>query len=52
MVGSKFLSNTGNPLIDFLSDDWHYSLLLPMCIPATLLAIYLNWFALKFFRHN
>jgi hypothetical protein len=52
VVGSKFLSPTGNQLLDFLSTDWYYSMLLPMSVVATLVAAYLNWLAMKFFRHN
>ena len=28
------------------------SLLVPLSIPATLVAVYLNWLSMKFFRHN
>jgi phosphatidylinositol glycan anchor class Y biosynthesis protein len=51
-VGSKFLPPTGHPLIDFLANDWYYALLIPMTVPVTLVAVYLNWLAMKFFRHN
>lgn len=52
VLGSKFLPRTGNPLVDFISKDWYYSLLLPMSVPVTLVGLYLNWLALKFFKHN
>ncbi len=54
MVGAKLLASapSGNPLVDFLSTDWYYALLLPMSVPVTLVAVYLNWLAMKFFRHN
>ena len=51
-MGSKLLPPTGNELLDFLREDWYYSLLIPLCIPVTLVAVYFNWFALKFFRHS
>ena len=51
VVGAKFLPPTGNALLDFLRDDWYYSLLLVLCIPTTLVAVYLNWLSIKFFRH-
>ena len=41
----------GIPLLDALCKDWYYPLLFVMFIPTTLVAIYLNWFAMKFFRH-
>ena len=52
VVGAKFLSPTGNSLLDFLANDWYYPCLLVLFIPATLVAVYLNWFAMKFFKHN
>lgn len=52
MFGSKLLSQTGNPLLDFLAKDWYYSMLMVLTIPVTLVAVYLNWLAMKFFRHN
>jgi len=52
VLGSKFVAQTGNQLVDFLAGDWHYSLLLPLTIPVTLVAVYLNWLAMKFYRHN
>jgi hypothetical protein len=33
-------------------DVRYYSLLVPLSIPATFIAIYLNWLGLKLFRHN
>ena len=35
-----------------VSEDRYYCLLVPLSIPITLLAIYLNWMGLKLFRHN
>jgi hypothetical protein len=53
IVGSKLLPGpTGNPLVDFLRGDAYYSLLAPLTVPVSLVAVYLNWLALKFFRHN
>lgn len=35
-----------------LSDEWHYSLLVPATIPMFFFFVLLNWVAFKFFRHN
>jgi hypothetical protein len=35
-----------------LGQDWYYTLLVPMGIPVNLVAVYLNWLSLKFFKHN
>jgi len=52
VVGSKFLPHTGNVVLDALAGDWYYSLLLPLTVPVTLVAVFVNWLAMKFFRHN
>lgn len=52
LVGTKFLPVTGNPLLDFLRGDYYYPLLVPMTVTVTLVGVYLNWLAMKFFRHN
>ncbi len=35
-----------------IAEDRYYCLLIPLSIPVTLLAVYLNWVGLKLFRHN
>jgi hypothetical protein len=52
IVGSKLLPYLGNPLLDFIKDDYYYSLLLPLLLPTLILALYLNWLSMKFYRHN
>lgn len=52
MVGSKFLPPTGNALVDAISHDWYYSQLVVLTIPVTLVAVFVNWLSMKFFRHN
>ena len=52
MVVSKLLPETGNAILDAVRSDHYYCLLLPLCAPTTIIAIYLNWVALKFFRAN
>ena len=52
IVGSKLLPDLGNPVLDFIKNDTYYSLLLPLVIPTLILAFYLNWLSMKFYRHN
>ena len=52
VLGAKLLPPTGNPILDFLRRDWYYPLLAVMCVPTTLVAVYLNWLGMKFFRHT
>lgn len=52
VLGAKLLPPTGNAILDFLREDWYYPLLAVMCIPVTLVAVYLNWLGMKFFRHT
>ena len=33
-------------------DELYYCLLIPLSLPVSVLAIYCNWIAVKFFRHN
>ena len=52
LLGAKLLPPSGNPLVDFLREDKHYSALLPLALPTTLIAVYVSWVGLKLFRHN
>eukprot|EP00742_Colponemidia_sp_Colp-10_P007081 GILJ01007603.1.p1 GENE.GILJ01007603.1~~GILJ01007603.1.p1 ORF type:complete len:100 (-),score=6.61 GILJ01007603.1:129-428(-) len=52
LVFSKWMPTTGHPVLDWISSDHYYCLLVPLLIPTTFLAIYFNWVAMKFFRHN
>ena len=49
---SKVLPPTGVSLLDAMRDDWFYCYLVPMVGPTTFIAVYMNWVAMKFFRHN
>ena len=49
---SKLLPPTGHWLLDALRDDRYYGVLVPLCMPITLVASYLGWFARKIFNHN
>lgn len=52
IVGAKWLPPSDNPLVDFLREDKYYSVLLPMALPTTFVAVYISWLGLKLFRHN
>jgi hypothetical protein len=52
LVVSKFMPLTGNPILDWIKEDYYYSSLLMVMIPVTVIFVYLNWLSLKFFRHN
>lgn len=39
-------------ILDWIKDDYFYCMLVPVTIPVTVIAVYLNWLSLKFFRHN
>ena len=49
---SKVLPPTGVSLLDAMRDDWFYCYLVPLVGPTTFIAVYMNWVAMKFFRHN
>jgi len=52
VVVSKYMPETGHPVLDFFRSDMYYSLLVPCTLISTVFAVYLNWLGLKFFRHN
>lgn len=52
MFGSKMLPATGNPIIDFMREDYHYCCVIPLLYPVFFIFIYKNWASLKAFRHN
>lgn len=43
---------SGNSVLDALRANTYYSLLFPLLLVTTFVAVYLNWVAMKFFRHN
>ncbi len=47
---SKSMPVLGHPLLDFLRDDYYYSLLVPLLIPVFVVAVYLNWCAIFSFQ--
>lgn len=52
IVIAPFMPETGNPALDFFRDSMYYSLLVPLLLPTTFVAVYLMWASMKFFRHN
>eukprot|EP00744_Colponema_vietnamica_P008040 GILI01011493.1.p1 GENE.GILI01011493.1~~GILI01011493.1.p1 ORF type:complete len:110 (-),score=22.33 GILI01011493.1:486-782(-) len=52
LVFSKLLPATGHHILDWIARDWYYCLLIPLLIPTTVIAAYVNWVSMKFFRHN
>ena len=52
MVGAKLIPETGNPIIDFMREDYHYCTVLPLLYPIFYIFTYKNWASLKAFRHN
>jgi hypothetical protein len=52
MFLAKAMPATGLGVLDFLRDDYYYAYLLPLCIPTTILGMYLNWVSMKIFRSN
>ena len=46
------LPPTGVALLDAVRNDWYYCYLVPLSGIATFAAVFINWIAMKFFRHN
>ena len=47
----KALPRTGNAFLDLVAEDSYYCLLVPLTPFVAVVAAYLNWVSLKFFRH-
>ncbi|KNC47837.1 uncharacterized protein AMSG_04066 [Thecamonas trahens ATCC 50062] len=52
IVLSKFMPVTGSPLVDYISQDHYYSVLIPYLAPVALVYVYFSWLSFKFYRHN
>lgn len=48
---SKLLPYTGISWLDAIKDDWHFCLIIPANVGASVFFIYWNWFALTVFRN-
>ncbi|KAG5463543.1 MAG: phosphatidylinositol N-acetylglucosaminyltransferase subunit Y-domain-containing protein, partial [Olpidium bornovanus] len=51
-VVSKFMPRTGNKILDYISDDNYYSVLIPVTLPVAIFWAFFNWLGLKTFRTN
>ena len=52
-VTSKWVpAGETNEALAFVQKDTYYCILLPLLIPTTFMAVYVNWLSMKFFRHN
>jgi hypothetical protein len=53
MMFSKLLPlHSGASLLSFMHNDDYYCWLIPLLLPLTMVVLYANWVAMKFFRHN
>ncbi|KAF9999189.1 hypothetical protein BGZ79_007193 [Entomortierella chlamydospora] len=52
LVASNYMPMTGNKTLDWIKQDSHYCMLVPITIPVTVLAVLFNWLGMKLFRHN
>ncbi|KAF8927693.1 hypothetical protein BGZ58_010217 [Dissophora ornata] len=52
LVASNYMPMTGNKTLDWIKQDSHYCMLVPVTIPVTVLAVLFNWLGMKLFRHN
>mmetsp|Transcript_36170 Transcript_36170/g.102258 ORF Transcript_36170/g.102258 Transcript_36170/m.102258 type:complete len:123 (+) Transcript_36170:372-740(+) len=49
---SKVLPEFDNPTLKAIQADRYYCLLIPLTIPATIIAVTINWMSMKLFKHN
>ncbi|KAF9963188.1 hypothetical protein BGZ70_007590 [Mortierella alpina] len=52
LVASNYVPKTDNKTLDWIKQDSHYCMLVPVTIPVTVLAVLFNWLGMKLFRHN
>lgn len=52
IISKFFMPYTGNQILDWIKDDEYYCCLIPSTIVTTLLFMYVNWVAMKYFRHS
>nr|GMC91762.1 Phosphatidylinositol N-acetylglucosaminyltransferase subunit Y [Ipomoea batatas] len=48
---SKFLPDSGNPIIAAIQNDRYYCFLVPLTLPLLLVAVYFHWLSMKLFKH-
>jgi hypothetical protein len=39
-------------LFNTMMKDWHYFIMVPICLPTFMLLIYFNWLFMNFFQYN
>jgi hypothetical protein len=49
---SKLMPYTGHKILDWIKDDEYYCCLIPSLLITTSLMMYINWAAMKYFRHS
>lgn len=52
MLVAPWLPPSPHPLVAAIQGDRYYQLLIPLTVPVTIIAISLNWFSMKLFKHN
>lgn len=49
---APWLPPLSHPLLAAIQADRYYHLLVPLTVPVTIVAIAINWFSMKLFKHN
>ncbi|KAI9319065.1 phosphatidylinositol N-acetylglucosaminyltransferase subunit Y-domain-containing protein [Dichotomocladium elegans] len=52
LIGSKYVPDTNNKILDWIKHDEYYCLLVPITAIVYVYFIVWNWMGMKFFRHN
>ncbi|URE04576.1 ribosomal large subunit pseudouridine synthase [Musa troglodytarum] len=48
---SKLLSESRNPILLSIQNDWYYCFLVPLTLPVMIILVYLHWLSMKLFKH-
>ena len=52
IISKFFMPYTGNRILDWIKDDEYYCCLIPSTMISSVLFMYINWVAMKYFRHS
>ena len=52
IISKWLMPYTGNRILDEIKNDEYYCCLLPSTLITTLFFMYINWVAMKYFRHS
>ena len=52
IISKLFMPYIGNRILDWIKDDEYYCCLIPSTAISTFMFMYLNWVAMKYFRHS